>query len=511
MNGSGSTELAISRRNIISIACIVIKALCQAAGETVLDEIYHAVNDLITILENIFYHGLKRRGNFQFRGSAHPWDFVSHVCERVCPGCVEKVELISRCQSDYSKLRTWIKIALMEHRLHDVFPVLRAEIPKLEKLYNKEAVLLSSELDEVVDAMYQLKSLEFSLNVKQNHGNDDGFKPIDYTPYLSGDACRFQLFGRSSEKHYSKEHVDQDSHWRLRLIEQQKICDFLRDQQRCTQDKLKLKEIELQHCMAELAEYKSFRRDMEDTVLHLQQQIEQKPPITRCSTDRPSTVQNLFDFGRWRSQVNLVDRQSQFTPPGSSVDQGIDALTYYLSTPEDTIATNPCAHPRPRSLYVPPTYTAFVEVGEEPELESQTTEPVFSHSVASVCNPHDRLARSCDSRLRLSEQNQSLETLCQRPPSQTVRTRRRHWPVHSKSAVRLGMQKLPELHEQFVLLEIPSPQNFSTALLVNEIQDPIGGAKLPFLRSIYRPIVRLNNRQRPESLWRISVTWPSAC
>ncbi|KAG5450150.1 RUN domain-containing protein 3B, partial [Clonorchis sinensis] len=214
-----------------STQSIVIKALCQVAGETVFDELYHAVDDLVTILENIFYHGLKRRGNFQFRGSAHPWDLVSHVCERVCPGCVEKVELISRCQSDHSKLRTWIKIALMEHRLHDVFSVLRAEIPKLEKLYNKEAILLSSELDEVVDAMYHLKSLEFSLNVKQNHRNTDGFKPIDYTPYLSGDACRFQHLGKSSEKHHSKEQMDRDSHWRLRFIEQQKICDLLRDQQ----------------------------------------------------------------------------------------------------------------------------------------------------------------------------------------------------------------------------------------------------------------------------------------
>ncbi|GAA51056.1 hypothetical protein CLF_105512, partial [Clonorchis sinensis] len=121
--------------------------------------------------------------------------------------------------------------------------------------------------------------------------------------------------GKSSEKHHSKEQMDRDSHWRLRFIEQQKICDLLRDQQRCTQDKLKLKDIELQRCMAELAEYKSFRRDMEDTVLHLQQQILKN--MRYCMHFTPSKYKALPQDAEC---ANKVGRRSTGAPTRLSVE-----------------------------------------------------------------------------------------------------------------------------------------------------------------------------------------------
>ncbi|KAF6773464.1 hypothetical protein AHF37_06333 [Paragonimus kellicotti] len=110
----GATNVIITKRNIVKVASVIVKVILDFSTKRPLDEHCSDVNNLITVLEHVFYHGLRIS---KLRKFSHPWRYITNVgCDYL--DCIKSVRLLNYLKNDYSKLRAWIKIALVRHCIH---------------------------------------------------------------------------------------------------------------------------------------------------------------------------------------------------------------------------------------------------------------------------------------------------------------------------------------------------------------------------------------------------------
>nr|VZI41000.1 unnamed protein product [Spirometra erinaceieuropaei] len=94
------TEDQIGHENLIAIACTYVEALASQPHKT-FDDTSIDVQQFLTVLENIFYDGL--RGSSKWRNNDGVWKFMSTVCRPIPHSCIALVDALDNLKSSISK------------------------------------------------------------------------------------------------------------------------------------------------------------------------------------------------------------------------------------------------------------------------------------------------------------------------------------------------------------------------------------------------------------------------
>ncbi|KAF8570227.1 hypothetical protein P879_02263 [Paragonimus westermani] len=496
IGNDGATNLMITKQNIVKVVSIVVKAILDFSTERPLDERCGDVTNLITVLEHVFYHGLRIS---KLRKFPHPWRYITNVgCDYL--DCIKSVGLLNYLKDDYSKLRAWIKIALVRHCIHHALSLIQKTASgAIDQLYHKDALLRSPDFDVIVSATCNLVTLDFrylpfsithpfSLDLKFIDLDVDGLRPIDYNSYLHFVPYHSPPKESLSNCQPGSETTDCSCGWRVQFVKLQDAYESLTKKQHQLELQSDTKDTLLRRCAIESAKQKCYCQELESQILELQVQVtlfhEQCARQLRAagltpSRLRPPTLKQWAEIGRRRrylvsqarAAVNKTDPYVvEWTYPSIfAVDQGVDAMEYQ-STEDNSTEYHRSAdrRGRPSSLYFTPTCRMGLEVGEEPRMEC---EPSVTTSLHSESPKRTSLFGRTNTQSTYGSSNLSgsLENLSGRIGKQRF-SDSYGYLSHTLSrkpiaAVRLGLQQMPEASEHFILPDFSGPHSMFSSFL----------------------------------------------
>ncbi|CAH8560024.1 unnamed protein product [Heterobilharzia americana] len=181
---SGSHK--ITKRSLVGLAKIAIKSQIESSLHQVRDEISPDVQNFLAILENLFYHGLRRDKNIVGRKKPkHPWNLILQLSDPNCLAHISSVKLLDHLKNDFSKLRAWIKLCVMKCCLHTVMLDLVRKETSLINYYRQDAIFRSEEVFDIIHSLIGLENVQFNLDFKMEIMKLADIPPIDFSPFLS--------------------------------------------------------------------------------------------------------------------------------------------------------------------------------------------------------------------------------------------------------------------------------------------------------------------------------------
>ncbi|KAA3674261.1 uncharacterized protein DEA37_0000431 [Paragonimus westermani] len=504
IGNDGAANLMITKRNIVKVArlvrvpfltlrSIVVKAILDFSTERPLDEHCDDVKNLITVLEHVFYHGLRIS---KLRKFPHPWRYITNVgCDYL--DCIKSVGLLKYLKDDYSKLRAWIKIALVRHCTHHALSLIqKTAAGAIDQLYHRDALLRSPDFDVIVSATCNLVTLDFryllfsithpfSLDLKFTDLEFDGLRPIDYNSYLHFIPYPSPPKESLSYCRAGSETTDCSCGWRVQFVELQDAYESLTKKQHQLELQSDAKDTLLKRCAVESAKQKCYCQELESQILELQVQValfhEQCARQLRAagltpSRLRPPTLKQWTEIGRRRrylvSQARAaVNKTDPYVvewayPSIFAVDQGVDAMEYQ-STEDNSTEYHRSADRRgpPSSLCFAPIYRMGLEVGEEPRMECEPSVTTSLHSDSPKCISQSG-RRNTQPTYGSYDLSGSLENLSGRIGKQRFSDSCRYTLSRKPmAAVRLGLQQMPEASEHFILPDFSGPHSMFSSFL----------------------------------------------
>nr|VZI36603.1 unnamed protein product [Spirometra erinaceieuropaei] len=171
------TEDQIGHENLIAIACTYVEALTSQPHKT-FDDTSIDVQQFLTVLENIFYDGL--RGSSKWRNNDGVWKFMSTVCRPIPHSCIALVDALDNLKSSISKLRALLRLGLQSKRLHLYFDAAINSRDIIRKFYRPSSILFSNELRAVNHAIVRLQNVDFCFDLRSDELNYPGVRTINY-------------------------------------------------------------------------------------------------------------------------------------------------------------------------------------------------------------------------------------------------------------------------------------------------------------------------------------------
>ncbi|CAL8097776.1 unnamed protein product [Calicophoron daubneyi] len=490
MDGYSGSDLTLKAKNLATVACLALDNSAYFSCD-LHDEKDAYVQNLLRILEHLFYNGLKTRGNLsKLRRSLHPWNLITSIRDTNCIDCVNCVQVMGHLKNEFGKLRLWIKIGLLKRRFHLLLATVQNSNDLLRSFYLPEALLLSPGFTPVVEASKNLENANLILDLK-GEDNYNGIHPVDYAFYLSNCRnSRVQIPPTSNCdcEQGESERLASSCHWMRDYQRLQFTYENAIKQQQHFEELLFKKQNELDRSRTELAECKSLNRDLECDVLELQVQIalfheqcvrELKKAGVQEPNIRAPTVQQWKAIGRRRQHLirqaeldtrkcsSLIEDRRDYLhshgpssmsptmPSIFSVDQGMDALSYSVSDGfthnTGSLSSIPIPN-RPKSFYLPTKHSNNLEVGQEPDVEDSgehaTTNRLNTTSSTNSKPPTYPLSEgsspasgSRPNSLRLRKVRRSMQ----------LRSANRSSPLKLKNPIMFGLQKMPEDSTHLVL------------------------------------------------------------
>ncbi|XP_028930911.1 RUN domain-containing protein 3A isoform X1 [Ornithorhynchus anatinus] len=310
---ASSRNVAVERRNLITVCRFSVKTLLEKYTAEPIDESSEEFVNFAAILEQILSHRFKGPVSwFSSDGQRGFWDYIRLACSKVPNNCVASIENMENIGTARAKGRAWIRVALMEKRMSEYIATALRDTRTTRRFYDDGAIMLREESTVLTGMLIGLSAIDFSFCLKGEVM--DGKTPvvIDYTPYLKftqsydylTDEEERRSVGSSTSEDSSPELpylplvTGEDScynKWRkmehkFRIVYAQK--GYLEELVRLRESQLKDLEAENKRLQRRLDEatgqHQLEKRELEGVILELQEQLtglipcEQAPLVPPC-------------------------------------------------------------------------------------------------------------------------------------------------------------------------------------------------------------------------------------
>ncbi|ETN87007.1 RUN domain protein [Necator americanus] len=200
------------------------------------------ISDLIMMLEKVLWHGFKAPGQKALivlrSPDAEMWTAISRIA-RSDAAMLETVTCVDQIESlltPISRIRAFIRLAMMQKKLFDFFTII-ANSPLLKTYYEAWALLRQEEIVQLTGALLGLSVVDCNLVLEHDHLQDQPLS-VDLSLYIriptvptEGDNT--VTANGSLERSYNKE--------KKLLLDQNSYLEERNRQLQCNIDNLKRK------------------------------------------------------------------------------------------------------------------------------------------------------------------------------------------------------------------------------------------------------------------------------
>ncbi|KAK4470813.1 hypothetical protein MN116_006331 [Schistosoma mekongi] len=488
-----SSPHEITSNSLYRLAELVIKSQIESSVHRIPDESFADVQNFLAVLENLFYHGL-RRNNIPVgrRIPRHPWSLILQLSNLPSFEHTSSIKLLDHLNNDFSKLRAWIKLSLVKCCLHSALLDLVQRKPNLTNYYCQEAIFRSEEIFHIVDLLVGLRNIQFNLDFKSDAGGYSCcVSPIDFSPYLSfKQSLETQLSAICECRNEStNENKKTKCVWRRGFEKLKQNQVYYSEQKHYHEELIQKQSISLDKHKEQLNYYKEATANLQSYILELQvkltlihEQYDQelkrlgvKHSQLTAPTFRniPNRINRFQDINKQQSSRNEskplsnlllkpifnnnayvgVSTSYHHMPSILSVDQGIDALSLEDSSVSDisnshlsstSIAENVGPGELKRRRLV-----KFIESDENNNSDYDLTKkhhlkrlslPIKARSASPSSNGSNFLSSS------ISESSQPKNTV---ELKSLIKSNNSGQPFNQKSKMLVSVQEIPS--ERFIL------------------------------------------------------------
>ncbi|KAK6751964.1 hypothetical protein RB195_003403 [Necator americanus] len=233
------------RTNLLTITRLVLRAFLEhtmADNNRILECDTQQISDLIMMLEKVLWHGFKAPGQKALivlrSPDAEMWTAISRIA-RSDAAMLETVTCVDQIESlltPISRIRAFIRLAMMQKKLFDFFTII-ANSPLLKTYYEAWALLRQEEIVQLTGALLGLSVVDCNLVLEHDHLQDQPLS-VDLSLYIriptvpteGGDTV---TANGSLERSYNKE--------KKLLLDQNNYLEERNRQLQCNIDNLKRK------------------------------------------------------------------------------------------------------------------------------------------------------------------------------------------------------------------------------------------------------------------------------
>ena len=178
----------VERSNLLNIATICVKSLMDsslsAGTARILTEDFTLLEQFFTILEHIVQHGLKIKR--VLLGARKEFIAVLEALESKIPSLTDiltNMRNISTIKTNLGKVRTWMRLALMQKILAEQMLAMVEERATLREFYEEHSFMLSEEGAVIAGMLVGLNVIDCNFDLK-GVDLDNHFNIIDISFYL---------------------------------------------------------------------------------------------------------------------------------------------------------------------------------------------------------------------------------------------------------------------------------------------------------------------------------------
>ncbi|XP_065322632.1 RUN domain-containing protein 3B-like isoform X2 [Gordionus sp. m RMFG-2023] len=182
----GLEQAKIKRQSLFSILNLAVMEFADKYQNLLIEDNNSELKNIFAILENILKHRLKRRKCwFGSEGDTISfWDYIKVICKNIYNGsCVQLVETMSY-KTSKAKGRAWLRLAVIEKRLHLYLMEILKYKEILKPYYLKGAFMLCQESKLFPEVLLELNKIDITMCVKDMKLDLVDYDTIDYTNFL---------------------------------------------------------------------------------------------------------------------------------------------------------------------------------------------------------------------------------------------------------------------------------------------------------------------------------------
>ncbi|CAJ0604032.1 unnamed protein product [Cylicocyclus nassatus] len=179
------------RTNLLTITRLVLRAFLEntmADNNRILECDTQQISDLLMMLEKVLWHGFKAPGQKALivlrSPDAEMWAAINRIA-RADPAMLETVTCVDQIESlltPISRLRAFLRLAMMQKKLFDFFNVI-ANSSQLSTFYESWALLRQEEIVQLTGALLGLSVVDCNLVLEHDHLQDQPLS-VDLSLYI---------------------------------------------------------------------------------------------------------------------------------------------------------------------------------------------------------------------------------------------------------------------------------------------------------------------------------------
>ncbi|EYC15306.1 hypothetical protein Y032_0037g3445 [Ancylostoma ceylanicum] len=179
------------RTNLLTITRLVLRAFLEhtmADNNRILECDTQQISDLLMMLEKVLWHGFKAPGQKALivlrSPDAEMWAAIGRIA-RTDAAMLETVTCVDQIESlltPISRLRAFLRLAMMQKKLFDFYTVI-ANSPLLKTYYESWALLRQEEIVQLTGALLGLSVVDCNLVLEHDHLQDQPLS-VDLSLYI---------------------------------------------------------------------------------------------------------------------------------------------------------------------------------------------------------------------------------------------------------------------------------------------------------------------------------------
>ncbi|KAJ1357250.1 RUN and FYVE domain-containing protein 1, partial [Parelaphostrongylus tenuis] len=229
------------RRNLLTITRLVLRAFLERTmsdNNRILESDTQQVTDLLIMLEKVLWHGFKPRSQksliFLKSPDAEMWAAIERIAQndvamQETANCVAQIESLL---TPISRLRAFLRLAMMQKKLFDFFTVITSS-SLLKNFYEDWALLRQEEIVQLTGSLLGLSVVDCNLALEYDYLQDQPLS-IDLTIYI-----RIPTVPTEGEETLLKNGVETRDNVKKMLLDQNNYLEERNRQLQCNVENLK--------------------------------------------------------------------------------------------------------------------------------------------------------------------------------------------------------------------------------------------------------------------------------
>ncbi|RDD40776.1 RUN domain-containing protein 3B [Trichoplax sp. H2] len=174
------------KKNVVELCKLGVKSILSKAALGSIDDSSTELQNFCVAVEQMLTLGLKGVKPWAMHDTSITfWNYIRDACKGIPQNCIASISQMSNPKTPKGKVRAWIRMALMEKRLSEYLATAVQNNYLTRLHYHDDAIILTEDGTVLIGYFNSLKTVDFTLFLKNTDLDLQNTLEINYIPYLT--------------------------------------------------------------------------------------------------------------------------------------------------------------------------------------------------------------------------------------------------------------------------------------------------------------------------------------